>query len=362
MIIISASRSSISEGQIRGSFSDGELVRLTPRGRDILEDGELLHPPPSSPLPPPPSLPENRIDGQPPSARGGGGDAGGGARSAARRWSSDDPRQHLTLLMSAHPRLRSSQSSRRRAGAGAGAGGDGGDAAAAAVVGSSRREPSEPREPFSRTVLKNGADSGRTLVGGTIGTDDGRSRRRSKEAGLAGYEGTIVAGAGFFPGDFGASSSLSDGECSDELGMARAPGGVGGRRSPWEGVPAGSSSDHRYGGIPVDVGMRRGVGRRRRGEWHQPFSDGSSSTGEAGDCSSGAELGEQVEPATLARGGGRGMVEDELFGGGGGGGGEGRWLEDAGERRSRPMAVLAAGGAGSSDRRSRWVTPSMTRS
>lgn len=43
---ISASRSSISEGQIRGgSISDGELVRLTPRGTRVVEEGEILLPP-----------------------------------------------------------------------------------------------------------------------------------------------------------------------------------------------------------------------------------------------------------------------------------------------------------------------------
>ncbi|CAM9767176.1 unnamed protein product, partial [Discosporangium mesarthrocarpum] len=86
---LSDPRSSLSEGQVRGAFSDGEMVNLTPSGRDIVEEGEL-------------TLPEGGGEGegtqaqQPSKGSPGPGDGS---------WASGDPRLRLPTLTSGHPRL-----------------------------------------------------------------------------------------------------------------------------------------------------------------------------------------------------------------------------------------------------------------
>ncbi|CAM9298869.1 unnamed protein product [Choristocarpus tenellus] len=77
----SFSHSSLSDGQLRGTFSDGEDLNLTPRGTNVIEDGEVLNTQTNhhNPLPHP--------------------------SSGCFDFRSIDPRARIPMLMSAHPRL-----------------------------------------------------------------------------------------------------------------------------------------------------------------------------------------------------------------------------------------------------------------
>ncbi|CAM9188640.1 unnamed protein product [Ectocarpus sp. 4 AP-2014] len=285
------SRSSMSEGQLRGSFSDGELVRLTPSGAsryNALEEGELP--------PPPPPLAQTRGN------RSGEGEALGGS-NAGRNWSSrggGGPRPHLTLLMSAHPRLKrggnrgSSRGGCVKAplhaqtddGKGCSGGVDGGG-------GGRRRGSRSLGGPFPGTVRENG--------------DGGLGRPGFPEQN-AGFVVEIGGGVG---GD-GGSPSLSDSGQSLEPGQAA-------QRLSWHG-------DDARRGFGVASGR---VGVARASWLHHHISTASEVTGSSsvGEASSGAEMGEA--PPVLS--------EEDLDG----------FLDEGGgrewDRSSRPMVALKVG-------------------
>lgn len=298
----------MSEGQLRGSFSDGELVRLTPSGTsryNALEEGEL--PPP----PPPPAPAQTRGN------RSGEGEALGGS-NAGRNWSSGGgggggPRQHLTLLMSAHPRLRtgrnrgSSRGGRIKAplhtqtddGMGVGGGVAGGG-------GARRRGSRSLGGPFPGKVRENG-DGGL-----------GRPGFPEQNAGLGVEIGGCVRGGGGSP-------SLSDSGQSLEPGQAA-------QRLSWRG-------DDSRRGLGVASG---GVGVAGTSWLRHHISTSSEGTGScsAGEASSGAEMGE-APPA---------LSEEDLDG----------FLEEGGgrgwDRSWRPMVALKVG-----NRPGRWVCVPWTR-
>eukprot|EP00752_Nemacystus_decipiens_P005969 g5391.t1 len=257
---LSDSRSSLSEGQLQGSFSDGELLRLTPRGRHALEDGELPPPPP----PPPPGQQGGRYEAE---AVGGG--------SACRNWSrGGDPRQHLTLLMSAHPHLKANRASSARGGRYRAASADTVGRVGGSGVG--RRLVAPPRESMS-AMDADGGVSRRVLLGATEGAGE---EKWPAEDGV--YE---TGGVNRGDGD---GSALSDSGCSLEPGQARPPV----RRSWQERVSLVSA-----GGVGVGSGRGgRGEGERFRlgAPWlqHRSAAGSEDTAYSAGETSSGAELGE----------------------------------------------------------------------
>lgn len=297
----------MSEGQLRGSFSDGELVRLTPSGTSRhtalaeLEEGELPPPPP-----PPAQTHGNRSEKGPP-LRGS---------NAGRNWSSGGggPREHLTLLMSAHPRLRG------------------------------RGNRGSSRGGRVKGPLHSEADDGKGLSGGVAG--DGGVRRRGSRSLEGPFAGTVPENGGGgsgkpeFPeqntgldvevggcvgGDAG-SPSLSDSGQSLEPGQAE-------QWRSWQGDDARRGLGVAGGGVGV-----AGASWLRRHLSTTSEGTGSCSVGEA---SSGAEMGE-VPPAL--------SEEEDLDG----------FLEEGGGRgwglSSRPMVALKVG-----DRAGRWVCVPWTR-
>lgn len=297
-----------SEGQLRGSFSDGELVRLTPSGasrHNALEEGEI---PPPAPAPGPGNRSE---EGEP--LRGSKGS------KAVRSWSSGEgggPRQHLTLLMSAHPRLRGGKGVNRESSRGGGRG--------------------------VRAPLHAETGDGNGFSGGLAGGGGGRRRRRRggsrspggplpgtfREIGDGGLgrpgfpeqsTGLDVEIGGCVGGDAGSPPSLSD------SGQSLEPGQAAQRRS-WQA-----------GDAPRGPGVASGgVGAAGASWLRHHLSTASEGTGScsAGEASSGAEMGE-APPA---------LSEEDLDGFLEGGGGRG-W-----NRSSRPMVALKVG-----DRPGRWV-------
>lgn len=195
----SPSRSSFSEGQIQGgSFSDGELVRLTPRGRHVVEEGELVSGLPKSPSPVVQQTTPHHDEGETlrnirtshrrgREREGSSSDAAAAAAAAglghfppqivvnadasvdegARRSTSREggPKEHLAMLMSAYPsidknrgRLRAAQVATAAVMVAAPAAAD-----AAAVLSSCRSEGNGDtaaednlRRPFSGTVTPLG--------------------------------------------------------------------------------------------------------------------------------------------------------------------------------------------------------------
>ncbi|CAN0222747.1 unnamed protein product [Ectocarpus sp. 6 AP-2014] len=291
----SESRSSMSEGQLRGSFSDGELVRLTPSGAsryNALEEGELPPPPP----PPPPAQTQTRGN------RSGEDEALGGS-DAGRDWSSGGgggPRPHLTLLMSAHPRLK------RGGNRGSSRGGrvktplhaqtDDGKGCSGGVAGGGggrRRGSRSLGGPFPGTVLENGD--------GVLG----RPGFPEQNAGLGVEIGGGVGGGGGSP-------SLSDSGQSLEPGQTV-------QRLSWHG-------DDARRGLGVASGR---VGVAGASWLRHHISTASEETGScsAGEASSGAEMGEA--PPALSGEDLDGFLEE-------GGGRE--W-----DRSSRPMVALKVG-------------------
>ncbi|CAM9562481.1 unnamed protein product [Ectocarpus fasciculatus] len=306
----SETRSSMSEGQLRGSFSDGELVRLTltPSGasrHNALEEGEIPPPPP----PPPPAKGNRSEEGEP---------LGGSKGSkAVRSWSSGGgggPRQHLTLLMSAHPRLRGGKGVDRESSRGGG------------------RGVRAPLPLHAETGIGDGNGNG--FSGGLAGGGDGRRRRRGgsrspggplpgtvREIGDGGLgrpgfpeqsTGLDVEIGGCVGGDAGSPPSLSD------SGQSLEPGQAAQRRS-WQA-----------GDAPRGPGVASGgVGAAGASWLRHHLSTASEGTGScsAGEASSGAEMGE-APPA---------LSEEDLDGFLEGGGGRG-W-----NRSSRPMVALKVG-------------------
>lgn len=306
-LLSSDSRSSLSEGQLQGSFSDGELLRLTPRGRHALEDGEL---PPPPPPPPAPAQPRSEAE----AAMDGGGSAG-------RRWSRGaDPREHLTLLMSAHPHLKANRVYAR---------GGGGDrrrqrvsvAAAADAIGGAggSGDRRRRRPPLSGMDAEDGA-SRRALLGGAEG---------AREDGLPEEEELDLFEAGCYGrGDDGSPSALSGSGCSLEPGQARSPA-----RHSWQEKLARASA----GCAGVSGGGEQfGLGAPWLQRRDVPASEDTAYS--AGEASSGAELGETPPPAFLDQ-----HLDDSAA--------------EEGQREegpaSRPLKVLAVG-TGSSEAR-RWV-------
>lgn len=303
---LSDSRSSLSEGQLRGSFSDGELLRLTPRGRHALEDGELPPPPP-----PPPARQGVRSEA----------DTVVGGSSAGRNWSrGGDPRQHLTLLMSAHPRLKANRASarggrRKISGAAATVRGVGGS-------GDGRRRVARPREPLLGVDTDEGVS--RRVLPGSFG---GAGEERFSE------EFAVYETGGVCRGDDD-GSALSDGGCSLEPGQARPP-----MRNSWQekvsrtraGVGGVSSSRGDGGG-----GEQFGPGA----SWlrHRDVAASEDTAYSSGEASSEAEQGET--PAAFFEQHLDDFEADE----------EGR---EQGPASQRPLKALTIG-VGSSETR-RWV-------
>lgn len=275
----SDSRSSLSEGQLLGSFSDGELLRFTPRGSSALEEGELPPAPPSTP-------PAQEVAGcQEETAAG----------SADRNWSRcGDPRQNLTLLMSAQNRSRGNRASarggRKMVSGPAGTAGDAGAPGAAGVAGAAaitaageisgvssdqQQRGARPQALFSATAEKN--DFGAPRGAGSLPSAQESYERLAEEIG--GFEIRDV-GRGDANG-----SSLSGSGCSLEPGQAYPP-----MRRSWQGCVSQASA----GGVERDIHGERSGGQIGLGpSWlrlRQVASEDTSSS--VGEASSGAELGE----------------------------------------------------------------------
>lgn len=331
---LSDSRSSYSEGQLVGSFSDGELLRLTPGGRNALEDGEL---PPGPPPPPPPPPPQGAPGSQAEIAGGGGGSS----CSAGRSWTrGGDPRQHLTLLMSAHPRLRTNR----------GSASGGGRSKASAAVGTAGTTSITATRGVSGVSggRQQGSTRSRELFLGPVrnkdfGTPRGARLQPSARARGGGFPeaiGSFGAGDGGRDDDDDADvgSSLSDNSgCSLEPGQA-CPNPP--TRRSWQSRFSHASA----GNVGVDIrGGGGGSGQIGRGpSWlRQPQVPSEDTASSAGETSSGAEVGETLPTAVFLEEG-----LDGLFGEGGGwesqGGG-------GGDRALRPLVALKIG-AGASDR------------
>lgn len=258
----------MSEGQLRGYFSDGEVLWSTPRSnsRCTLEDGEIPPSPLRSPLPD--QMGKKSVINTAGSVRG----QGGGRRG--------DPRQHLSLLMSAHPHLKANRPS---------------------VHGlrkhhahdyslSQGRGEAEVYGGWAPADGQQRSDPRRGQSAGIAGhTDDGSSRAwrlRPREP-TAKLKYPIEASPLENGVDYGGNgSSPSDSDQSLEPGQARA-----GVRRSWRKSDAFTSD--RGGGI---YGVGAGAGRIELGPtWLRTrvgASEGSSSS--VGEASSGAEAGETL--------------------------------------------------------------------
>eukprot|EP00904_Undaria_pinnatifida_P008910 jgi/Undpi1/5149/HiC_scaffold_19.g08500.m1 len=334
----SESRSSISEGQLVGSFSDGELVRPTVQGRsrhhgypNSLEDGEID--PTIKRTPPPPGTDggdDQRSLGVGGEGRGRGskgGEDGGTATPAttqdneAMRWSEGTPRRHLALLKSAHPRLRPNRS--RSVGAGGVGGGDmprfplpgaaalneedagGASTARRRVPAGESMDTEEEKEGFSYKpdVFETGPINANVKVDGGEPGEDTNTGSRSVDGDSRG-------------------PSLSESDCSREPGEAHPLH----HRHHLERL-SGSGSRNRIGAIGIESGAAASG-------WNYPAPSAGSLSASMGEASSGAEAGEGLRPAH--------DEEDFVAGWGGGsdwGGGGGAY-----GRLSKPLVPLRVGG------------------
>ncbi|CAN0206985.1 unnamed protein product [Scytosiphon promiscuus] len=301
----SESRSSMSEGQLRGFFSDGELLGSTSRStsRYTLEDGEI----PATLLRPP--LPRRegsaieavgKIEGRESGERG-------------------QPRQHLALLMSAHPHLEANRPPVRGPREQADARGGNGGAGA-----------------FDEWGLYDGQRRAGSLREGSAGITLQMDDRLSRTWGLRPPQPTIKPTC---PKEKSTSEnrvSNGDSETSTgDSGPTLEPGQahISVRRS-WQGSLMLGSDGHR--GI---CGRGAGADEIQPGfSWHRQRQAASEdSAPSVGEASSGVEMGE----ATFA-----GASMDELSSDAGV---TGKKREGTGARNMRPLVAMKAG-AGSSRR------------